>query len=146
MSNLLVTNVKFENGRHSEESDIIFYCIYTHFDIARRTDEIHAEGERTNEKSIVFTMRVFRGFGGPDGEPASEDDFITRRVKYTPLELDREPEDFVKRLEYMADSFTFPSAQQALFLNSLREKIRDATSEPGSDMEGMEVEDPDSQS
>lgn len=29
MSNLLVTNVKFENGRYSEEPDVIFYCIYS---------------------------------------------------------------------------------------------------------------------
>lgn len=87
-------------------------------------------------------MRVFTGFGGPNGEPVSEDDFIQRRAKYTPLELDREPGDFVRRLEYMADSFTFPSVQQALFLNSLREKLRDAT-ESGSD---IEVEDRDLQS
>lgn len=83
-------------------------------------------------------MRIFNGFGGPDGEPASEDDSIHRRIKYTPLNLNREPEAFVKRLEYMGDSFTFPCAQQGLFLGSLREKIRDAAkdaSEPGTDIE-----------
>jgi hypothetical protein len=68
-------------------------------------------------------------------------------VKYTPLHLDKEPDAFVKRLEYMGDSFTFPCAQQGLFLNSLHEKIRDATKDAseGSDTEGMEIGDRDSQ-
>lgn len=93
-------------------------------------------------------MRIFNGFGGPNGEPASEDDFIHRRIKYTPLHLDKEPDAFVKGLEYMGDSFTFPCAQQGLFLNSLHEKIRDTAkdaSESGSDMEGVEVGDRGSQ-
>ncbi|KIL00940.1 hypothetical protein PAXRUDRAFT_821149 [Paxillus rubicundulus Ve08.2h10] len=123
MSNLLVTNVKFEVVPDSEEPEILFHCIYTYFEMTRRADDI--EGERIGEKSIVFTMRIFNGFGGPNGEPASEDDFIHRRIRYTPLHLDNEPDSFIKGLEYMADSFTFPSSQQGLFLNSLREKIRD---------------------
>ena len=93
-------------------------------------------------------MRIFDGYGGPNGEPASEDDFIHRRIKYTPLHLDKEPDAFVKGLEYIGDSFTFPCAQQGLFLNSLREKIRDTTkdaSESGSDIEAMEVGDGDPQ-
>ncbi|KAN0077189.1 hypothetical protein V8E55_011044 [Tylopilus felleus] len=136
MSNLLVTNVRFEHSPDSEEPEVIFHCIYTYYEMTRRADDI--EGERIGEKSIVFTMRIFNGFGGPNGEPASEDDFIHRRIKYTPLHLDKEPEAFVKGLEYIGDSFTFPCAQQGLFLNSLCEKIRDAakdTSESGSDIE-----------
>jgi len=136
MSNLLITNVKFEHVPDSEEPDIVFHCIYTYYEMTRRGDDI--EGERIDEISIVFTMRIFNGFGGPDGEPASEDDFIHRRIKYTPLHLDKEPEAFINRLEYMGDTFTFPCAQQGLFLNSLREKIRDAAkdaSESGTDIE-----------
>ncbi|KAG6376248.1 hypothetical protein JVT61DRAFT_2224 [Boletus reticuloceps] len=147
MSNLLVAGVKFEHAPDSEEPDVIFHCVYTYYEMTRRADDI--EGERIGEKSINFTMRIFNGFGGPNGEPASEDDFIHRRVKYAPLNLDREPDTFVKSLEYMGDTFTFPCAQQGLFLNSLREKIRDGAkdaSESGSDIEGMDVGDRDSQS
>ncbi|KAG8217610.1 hypothetical protein J3R82DRAFT_5761 [Butyriboletus roseoflavus] len=139
MSNLLVTNVKFEHAPDSEEPEVIFHCIYTYYEMIRRADDI--EGERIGEKSIVFTMRIFNGFGGPNGEPASEDDFIHRRIKYTPLHLDKEPEAFVKGLEYMGESFTFACAQQGLFLNSLREKIRDAAkdaSESASDIGEMD--------
>ncbi|KAF9246422.1 hypothetical protein BU15DRAFT_70516 [Melanogaster broomeanus] len=141
MSNLLVTNVKFETVPDEEEPEVIFHCIYTYFEMTRRAEDI--EGERIGEKSIVFTMRIFNGFGGPNGEPVSEDDFIHRRIKYTPLHLDKEPESFVKGLEYMGDSFTFPCSQQGLFLNSLREKIRDVgkdTSESEVEVEEIEVE------
>lgn len=75
---------------------------------------------------IDFTMRIFSGYGGPNGEPINSDDFIHRRIKYTPLHLDKEPESFVKGLSYMGDSFTFPCSQQGLFLSSLRDRIIDA--------------------
>ncbi|KAF9227809.1 hypothetical protein BS17DRAFT_774354 [Gyrodon lividus] len=144
MSNLLVTNVKFETVPGSEEPEIIFHCIYTYFEMTRRADDI--EGERIGEKSIVFTMRIFNGFGGPNGEPASEDDFVHRRIKYTPLHLDKESVAFVAGLEYMGESFTFPCSQQGLFLNSLREKIRDIAkdaSESEIEVEEIEVEERD---
>ncbi|KIJ69087.1 hypothetical protein HYDPIDRAFT_172565 [Hydnomerulius pinastri MD-312] len=134
MSNLLVTNVRFEDAKDSDEPEIIFHCIYTFFEMTRKAEDI--EGERIG---IYFTMRIFNGFGGPNGEPASEDDFVHRRIKYTPLNLDKEPESFVKGLQYMRDTFTFPSSQQGLFLNSLRDRIKEA-SEPVSEVEVEEIE------
>lgn len=124
MSSLLVTNVKFEDIPGSDEQEIVFHCIYTYYEMTRSDDDI--EGERLNEKSIYFTMRIFNGYGGPNGEPMSDDDFVHRRIKYSPLHLDKESESFVKGLSYMGDSFTFPCSQQGLFLNSLRDRIIDA--------------------
>ncbi|KAL4067729.1 hypothetical protein J3A83DRAFT_4413426 [Scleroderma citrinum] len=132
MSSLLVTNVKFDNVAGSDEQEVIFHCIYTYYEMTRGEDDI--EGERLNEKSIDFTMRIFNGYGGPNGEPMSDDDFVHRRIKYSPLHLDKEPESFVKGLAYMGDSFTFPCSQQGLFLNSLRDRMIDA-------MKGAESED-----
>ncbi|KAH7889586.1 hypothetical protein F5I97DRAFT_1802459 [Phlebopus sp. FC_14] len=138
MSNLLVTNVKFEDAPDSDEQEVIFHCVYTFFEMTRRAEDI--EGERIGEKSIDFTMRIFNGYGGPNGEPASEDDFIHRRIKYTPLHLDKEPEAFVKGLQYMGDTFTFPCSQQGLFLNSLRDKIIEATKDGEDEAEVEEIE------
>ncbi|KAI6028500.1 hypothetical protein F5J12DRAFT_960023 [Pisolithus orientalis] len=121
MSNLLVTNVKFEDAPGSDEQEVTFHCVYTYFEMARREDSV--EGERVNEKSIGFTMCIFNGYGGPNGEPISDDDFVHRRIKYTPLHLDKEPDSFVEALSYMGESFTFPCSQQGLFLNSLRDRI-----------------------
>lgn len=124
MSNLLVTNVKFEDAPGSDEQEVTFHCVYTYFEMARREDSV--EGERVNEKSIGFTMCIFNGYGGPNGEPISDDDFVHRRIKYTPLHLDKEPDSFVEALSYMGESFTFPCSQQGLFLNSLRDRMVDA--------------------
>lgn len=52
MSNLLVTNIKFEHASDSEEPDVVFHCIYTYYEMTRRDDDI--EGERINEKSSFF--------------------------------------------------------------------------------------------
>ncbi|KIK31098.1 hypothetical protein PISMIDRAFT_670054 [Pisolithus microcarpus 441] len=71
-------------------------------------------------------MRIFSGYGGPNGEPISDDDFVHRRIKYTPLHLDKESDSFVEALSYMGESFTFPCSQQGLFLNSLRDRMVDA--------------------
>jgi len=146
MSSLLVTNVKFEDIPGSDEQEIVFHCIYTYYEMTRSDDDI--EGERLHEKSkrnivvktqlcscafagIYFTMRIFNGYGGPNGEPMSDDDFVHRRIKYSPLHLDKEAESFVNGLSYMGDSFTFPCSQQGLFLNSLRDRIVDAVKGTG---------------
>ena len=52
MSNLLVTNVKFEHTPDSEEPEVIFHCIYTYYEMTRRADDI--EGERIGEKSLFL--------------------------------------------------------------------------------------------
>ncbi|KAI6005851.1 hypothetical protein EDD15DRAFT_2151411, partial [Pisolithus albus] len=122
MSNLLVTNVKFEDVTGSDEQEVIFHCIYTYFEMAHITKRhIH-----NAPLGIDFTMRIFNGYGGPNGEPISDDDFVHRRIKYTPLHLDKESDAFVEALSYMGESFTFPCSQQGLFLNSLRDRMVDA--------------------
>ena len=157
MTSLLVTNVKFEDIPGLDEQEIIFHCIYTYYEMTRRDDDI--EGERLNEKSnwnflgiavsqicscgftgINFTMRIFNGYGGPNGEPMGDDDFIHRRIKYSPNHLDNEPESFVKGLAYMGDSFTFPCSQQGLFLNSLRDRIMDAVKGPEEDEDDIVIQ------
>ena len=50
MSNLLVTNVKFEHAPNSEEPEVILHCIYTYYEMTRRADDI--KGERIGEKSL----------------------------------------------------------------------------------------------
>lgn len=56
MSNLLVTNVKFEHVPDSEEPEIIFHCIYTYYEMIRRADDI--EGERVGEKSWFLKCSI----------------------------------------------------------------------------------------
>ncbi|KAF8136468.1 hypothetical protein EV363DRAFT_1294090 [Boletus edulis] len=80
--NLLVAGVKFEHAPDSEEPDVIFHCVYTYYEMTRRADDI--EGERIG---INFTMRIFNGFGGPNGEPASEEGLYTSPGQIRTLNL-----------------------------------------------------------
>ena len=51
---------------------------------------------------------------------------MNRRVKYTPLELDKLSNEFTERLGFLANGFTFPHNQAALFLGSLARQMEAA--------------------
>lgn len=52
-------------------------------------------------------------------------------VNYIPLELDKEPPDYVEKLGFLGTPFTFGREQLPLFLRTLYTSIRDATREDG---------------
>ncbi|KAH7926644.1 hypothetical protein BV22DRAFT_1032643 [Leucogyrophana mollusca] len=108
ISNLLVTSLRFEPNPEAAQDDTIFTCVYTYV----------SSESRDEEKSITFTLRMH-------GDDAEDD----RRVKYTPLELDKESPTFVRKLDFLNDAFTFPSTQQALFLTTMRDKLGEALQE-----------------
>jgi len=56
----------------------------------------------------------------------SEDPELDRRVKYTPLELNKLSDEFKERLGFLASGFTFPHKQAALFLGSLARQMETA--------------------
>lgn len=111
-SNLLVLSVKWE-PRQGVEDDIVHTCVYTY--VATVKDETDA-WEHV-ERSISFSLRTYTALEDPD---------MDRRVKYTPLELDKLSDDFKERLGFLASGFTFPHKQAALFLGSLTRQIETA--------------------
>ncbi|KAG1754370.1 hypothetical protein EDB19DRAFT_1666107 [Suillus lakei] len=114
-SNLLVLNIKWE-PREGVEDDIVHTCVYTY--VATVKDE--TDGWEHVERSISFSLRAYT-------EPSeSEDPEMDRRVKYTPLELDKLSDDFKERLGFLASGFTFPHKQAALFLGSLTRQMETA--------------------
>ncbi|KAG2158502.1 uncharacterized protein EDB93DRAFT_1121733 [Suillus bovinus] len=116
-SNLLVLNVKWE-PREGVEDDIVHKCIYTY--VATVKDE--ADVWEHVERSISFSLRAYTEVSNSD----SEDPEMDRRVKYTPLELDKLSDDFRERLGFLASPFTFPHKQAALFLGSLTRQMETA--------------------
>lgn len=114
-SNLLVLNIKWE-PREGIEDDIVYTCVYTY--VATVKDE--TDGWEQVERSISFSLRAYTEL------PDSEDTEVDRRVKYTPLELDKLSDDFKERLGFLASGFTFPHKQAALFLGSLTRQMETA--------------------
>ncbi|KAG1814903.1 hypothetical protein EV424DRAFT_1413428 [Suillus variegatus] len=114
-SNLLVLNVKWE-PRKGAEDDIVHTCVYTY--VATVKDETDAL--ENVAKSISFSLRAYTEVSD------SEDPEMDRRVKYTPLELEKLSDDFKERLGFLASGFTFPHKQAALFLGSLTRQMETA--------------------
>jgi hypothetical protein len=56
------------------------------------------------------------------GEPKSKND-LQESLQYTPLELEKETEEFVKSLGFLNNPFTFEREQLALFLRTLHDVV-----------------------
>ncbi|KAG2147215.1 hypothetical protein BD769DRAFT_1414918 [Suillus cothurnatus] len=112
-SNLLVLNIKWE-PRDGMEDDIVHTCVYTFVATVKDPPDTWEHVER----SISFSLRAYTEH--------SEDMEVDRRVKYTPLELDKLSNDFKERLGFLASGFTFPQKQAALFLGSLTRQMETA--------------------
>ena len=62
-------------------------------------------------------------------------------VQYTPLELDKESFEFVKKLDYLGDSFNFTRDQLPLFLGSIQSNMANASKDVDANKhEKMDVE------
>ncbi|KAJ8581400.1 hypothetical protein M405DRAFT_832591, partial [Rhizopogon salebrosus TDB-379] len=118
-SNLLVLGIKFEQ-RGGVQDDILYTCMYTY--VAAAKDEEIETWEQI-KKTITFSLRVYTDLSLGDGpEP-------DRRVKYTPMELDKLGEDIKEHLGFLASGFTFPHNQASLFLGSLARQLESAFEE-----------------
>ncbi|KAG1770404.1 hypothetical protein EV702DRAFT_1139357 [Suillus placidus] len=114
-SNLLVLNIKWE-PHEGVEDDVVHTCVYTYVATVKDETDVWEHVER----SISFSLRAYT-------EPSdSEDPEMDRRVRYTPLELDKLSDDFKERLGFLASGFTFPHKQAALFLGSLTRQMETA--------------------
>ncbi len=66
----------------------------------------------------------------------------TDAVLYSPLELDKEPEEFVNQLDFLSGPFTFPRRQLPVFIRTINNTIGKTTQE-GEGGEGEAADDDD---
>lgn len=86
---------------------------------------------------MAFKLRLcYEAKPDLQGEPKSKDD-LADSLQYTPLDLDKEKEDFVKSLGFLSNAFTFERDQLTLFLRTLHDVVSGGDSE-GSD-DGIQV-------
>jgi hypothetical protein len=55
-------------------------------------------------------------------------------VRYTPLELDKESQEYIQRLDFLADTFTFAYDQMEFFLKTLNDHFSDLSERDDSAM------------
>jgi hypothetical protein len=130
LTNLLITNVKPQLS-NSEESEWVLSCIFTYVDAEDPSTDIR-KSKLTRWKfhdvnthvyllpGLNFTLRTC-------DEPADESDEHVKSVHYIPLELDKEPMDYVENLSFLGSPFTFPRDQLPLFLRTVYTNMGDAT-------------------
>ncbi|KAK0210995.1 hypothetical protein DFS33DRAFT_344094 [Desarmillaria ectypa] len=110
ITNLLITNVRNEKcGKRDKEEDWILTCIYTYID-----EDLPGDPD-SNGKSLNFNLRLCHEL--------VEGNEYADAILYSPLELDKEPEDFVEQLDFLSGPFTFPRRQLPVFIRTINNTI-----------------------
>ncbi|TDL25043.1 hypothetical protein BD410DRAFT_896611 [Rickenella mellea] len=116
LTNLLVLDVQLEKPGTLGKEDILFRCIFSH---------------RETTNGLNFTLREYCDFDDP-----SETERFTKKVMYTPYDLDKEPDqEYVEKLDFLSTQFTFNYTQLPVFLKSLNDAMERVTSEETADEE-----------
>jgi hypothetical protein len=61
--------------------------------------------------------------------PVKSKDDLQNMVHYTPLELEKESQEHVQKLDFLADAFTFAHAQMDYFLKTLNDHFSSLSDE-----------------
>ncbi|OCH85692.1 hypothetical protein OBBRIDRAFT_797914 [Obba rivulosa] len=116
MTNFLVINVRIEKSPYFDLEEPVYTCMFSN------PPGEHAGQEATRAHSLTFQLRKFWQ-RSEDLEPdavISERSELVQKMQYTPMNLERESEDFVNRLDFLKDSFTFAAEQTDVFLKTLK--------------------------
>ncbi|KAK2466739.1 hypothetical protein APHAL10511_000997 [Amanita phalloides] len=117
LTNLLVTNMKHQASHRPGADDWILKCIYTYSEDDMSSDAM--------QKSVAFTLRTV--FLGTESDPNEQS------IHYTPDDLDKEPPDFVEKLGFLNQPFSFSRKQLSLFLRTLYDSIKAALASESDD-------------
>lgn len=88
---------------------------------------------------LTFTLRFYHDLVIPEHErtPADENvlsmNQLVQSIKYTPLELDKESDEFVEKLKFLGDAFIFGQEQLALFLKTMYDILSGALQDDDED-------------
>jgi hypothetical protein len=66
--------------------------------------------------------------------PIKTKDDLQHMVRYTPLELDKESQEYIQKLDFLADTFTFAYDQMEFFLKTLNDHFSDLSGQDDSAM------------
>ncbi|KAF8627725.1 hypothetical protein AX15_004269 [Amanita polypyramis BW_CC] len=128
LTNLLVTSMKHQASHRPGADEWTLKCIYTYSDDDISTDSLQ-------QKSVAFTLRTtFPSKSDSDSDPNEQS------IHYTPDDLDKEPPDFVDKLGFLNQPFTFSRRQLSLFLRTLYDNLKEAlTGESGQEDDEVQI-------
>ncbi|KAJ3736045.1 hypothetical protein DFJ43DRAFT_1221245 [Lentinula guzmanii] len=115
-TNLLIVGLKPQRSEYLNLDDWTATCVFTY---------ISSNDVSKHSLNFMLTCRWER----PDPEndaPVRNKNELHEMMYYEPVELDREPEEFIERLQHMGTAFSFTRDQLALFLRTLYNTLDDA--------------------
>ncbi|KAJ3826450.1 hypothetical protein F5880DRAFT_1713603 [Lentinula raphanica] len=154
-TNLLVTRLKPQPSEYLNLDDWAATCIftYTSSNDARKhsmyspTTIVQTTSSNRwlcfTDLNFVLTCR-WEKIDSENDAPVMSKNELQEMMYYEPMELDKESEEFVNRLQHMGTAFSFTRDQLALFLrtlyNTLDEALHDGNAEDVDEEEDRDVE------
>ncbi|KAJ3770765.1 hypothetical protein FB446DRAFT_742956 [Lentinula raphanica] len=133
-TNLLVTRLKPQPSEYLNLDDWAATCIFTY---------TSSNDARKHNLNFVLTCR-WEKIDSENDAPVMSKNELQEMMYYEPMELDKESEEFVNRLQHMGTAFSFTRDQLALFLrtlyNTLDEALHDGNAEDVDEEEDRDVE------
>ncbi|KAI0929030.1 hypothetical protein AcV5_006410 [Taiwanofungus camphoratus] len=118
MTNFLVVSAKIEKGAFLNLDEPVFTCVYTY-------------REEESSDRDAFTLNFYlkesweRAENSDPEPPITSKDQLVQKVRYQPLNLQMEPEDFINKLDFFKDAFIFSRDQLPVFLKTLSDRLGD---------------------
>jgi len=113
LTNLIVLSAKIQASPYpnlGELEEITYKCIFSHMN--------------TTSLSFLLTSLYQPKSSSVPGHspprPKTKDD-LQHVVRYTPLELEKESQEYIQKLDFLADTFTFGYDQMEFFIKTLND-------------------------
>ncbi|KAJ3762691.1 hypothetical protein EV360DRAFT_35188 [Lentinula raphanica] len=132
-TNLLVTRLKPQPSEYLNLDDWAATCIFTY---------TTSNDARKHNLNFVLTCR-WEKIDSENDAPVRSKNELQEMMYYEPMELDKESEEFVNRLQHMGTAFSFTRDQLALFLRTLYNTLDEALHDDNAEDVDEEDEDKD---
>ncbi|KAJ3989180.1 hypothetical protein F5890DRAFT_83082 [Lentinula detonsa] len=115
-TNLLIVGLKPQRSEYLNLDDWTATCVFTY---------ISSNNASKHSLNFMLTCRWER-IDTENDAPVRNKNELHEMMYYEPVELDREPEEFIQRLQHMGTAFSFTRDQLALFLRTLYNTLDEA--------------------
>jgi len=121
LTNLIVLSAKIQESPYAylgQFEEITYKCIFSHMNTASLSFLL----------TSLYQPPPSSVPGHSPSRPKSKDD-LQRMVRYTPLELEKESQEYIQKLDFLADTFTFGYDQMEFFLKTLNDHFASLSEE-----------------
>ncbi|KAI0006192.1 hypothetical protein BJV74DRAFT_880485 [Russula compacta] len=121
LTNLIVLSAKFQESPYThlgELEEITYKCVFSHMNTASLSFLL----------TSMHQPRPSPVPGHSPPRPKAKDD-LQHMVRYTPLELEKESQEYIRKLDFLADTFTFGYDQMEFFLKTLNDHFSSLSEE-----------------